>query len=363
MTFVVPPGYKLTPFNTVRSSRLIYAYTATNEPKVARSVTALWNAQREKIITPELIKHAMTNAQLSQEAILELRESLELWINKKLAPFWEGSMSLGSTVILESIERYLGRSLGTMPNEKNIDRIFELSDSVIVSKKSVFVPKELKALIDNYYAGSWSPGFHTDFPEVAASMTDWIKTRGASEAIRYNEAQLQVWQNVINRGVVEQGINGADLALQLQDSTGLTVKMEAAVAKHSAALAAEGVSKTAIKKAAAKYSKTLRKQRALAIGRTELSDAYNSSRQITMVDNVESGVIKVSVVKKWYTAVDERVCPICSPLHGQIVGLKETWVSENEKTGKETKSGENPPIHAMCRCVVIYERVTQSNAA
>ena len=44
--------------------------------------------------------------------------------------------------------------------------------------------------------------------------------------------------------------------------------------------------------------------------------------------------------KRWNTAVDELVCPICGPLHNVVVGINETFPG----------GYQNPPAHPNCRC-------------
>jgi len=50
--------------------------------------------------------------------------------------------------------------------------------------------------------------------------------------------------------------------------------------------------------------------------------------------------------KKWQTAVDELVCPICAPLHNKVVGLGNQWT---------TRDGgiSSPPAHVRCRCWLV----------
>lgn len=52
----------------------------------------------------------------------------------------------------------------------------------------------------------------------------------------------------------------------------------------------------------------------------------------------ESGVIEK---QRWNTAVDELVCPVCSPLNGRVVGLAASW-----------DGIDAPPAHSRCRCWV-----------
>jgi SPP1 gp7 family putative phage head morphogenesis protein len=55
--------------------------------------------------------------------------------------------------------------------------------------------------------------------------------------------------------------------------------------------------------------------------------------------------------KIWQTANDERVCPICGPLHGTTVGIDSGWSMD---AGGEIVSSYGgllaPPAHNRCRC-------------
>jgi len=65
------------------------------------------------------------------------------------------------------------------------------------------------------------------------------------------------------------------------------------------------------------------------IARTEMMRAYNQGRvHLYKSMNVEKVI--------WYTAMDERVCPVCGPLNGQ-----------------EFELDQIPPIpaHPQCRCL------------
>jgi HK97 family phage portal protein len=75
--------------------------------------------------------------------------------------------------------------------------------------------------------------------------------------------------------------------------------------------------------------------RAEAIAATELSDAYTRGAILSWQD---SGVV---VGKEWLTT--EGACPICGPLSGVVVGLKDMF--DGGLVG--------PPAHTRCRCALI----------
>ena len=83
--------------------------------------------------------------------------------------------------------------------------------------------------------------------------------------------------------------------------------------------------------------------RAVKIARTEVLRATNFA---TAEAYRQSGVVKKKI---WYTAVDERVCPICAPLHGKEVGVNERFKSP------DFGMVDAPPAHVNCRCTTISD--------
>ena len=89
------------------------------------------------------------------------------------------------------------------------------------------------------------------------------------------------------------------------------------------------------------------KVRAERIATTEVTNAYGQANLTTWK---ASGVVEK---KRWYTAVDERVCPICAPMHGQTVGIDDYFTDGN---GNQVQA---PAAHVNCRCYIepVVEKV------
>jgi hypothetical protein len=96
-------------------------------------------------------------------------------------------------------------------------------------------------------------------------------------------------------------------------------------------------------------------QRASTIATTEVTRIYSESKLMLWK---ASGVVGA---KRWMTAVDDRVCPICSPMHMAIVELDGDWRfsaemralnPELDKVLTNLKAGSfnAPPAHVRCRC-------------
>jgi SPP1 gp7 family putative phage head morphogenesis protein len=55
--------------------------------------------------------------------------------------------------------------------------------------------------------------------------------------------------------------------------------------------------------------------------------------------------------KRWITASDDRVCPVCGPLHNKVVSIDLGWSRDGQ--GQIIASPEGllaPPAHVRCRC-------------
>jgi SPP1 gp7 family putative phage head morphogenesis protein len=81
-------------------------------------------------------------------------------------------------------------------------------------------------------------------------------------------------------------------------------------------------------------------ERASRIAVTEVTRAYAEGNVLAWKS---TGYVSG---KRWMTGVDDRVCPICAPLHGMEVGLDENgFTTEAFRLGLYA-----PPAHPNCRC-------------
>lgn len=62
--------------------------------------------------------------------------------------------------------------------------------------------------------------------------------------------------------------------------------------------------------------------------------------------------------KEWFTAKDERVCPLCGPMNGKVVDLQSNYFdkgdeyegSDGNKIKLDFEDTVGPPLHVSCRC-------------
>lgn len=93
-----------------------------------------------------------------------------------------------------------------------------------------------------------------------------------------------------------------------------------------------------------RYADSLKSKRATMIARTEIQIAQNEGRQEGWNQAFEEGYVDVESRKMWVIAQDERTCPICTELDGEIVGWNEVFSSGHETPGR---------VHPNCRCTMV----------
>jgi len=84
-------------------------------------------------------------------------------------------------------------------------------------------------------------------------------------------------------------------------------------------------------------------RRARLIAVTEITNSYAAGEQMAG-DALAEQFPGVPVVKTWWTNQDDRVCPICGPVHGQTVDINDAFSNGRQK----------PSAHPGCRCWVTY---------
>lgn len=98
--------------------------------------------------------------------------------------------------------------------------------------------------------------------------------------------------------------------------------------------------------------------RARQVAVTEVTRVYASGNLMAWQS---SGMVGA---KRWRTAVDERVCPICGPMHDTIVEIDAEWQFTQEMRDKnpaldralkglKQTAFTAPPAHVLCRCHLI----------
>lgn len=211
-------------------------------------------------------------------------------------------------------------------------------------------------------------GLPPDRDDVEYDMQDAVLkallefSEGAVGALRNEEEpDYQKLQALLITAIIPFLARAArDRALQIQnafelhvDQAQLDAEIEAWAREYATALSLELVATTRglVEQAATAPSpeefnslmnRACGEERAELIAVTEITLAVSAG--LTLLNALYRRIYQVQVEERWFTQQDERVCPICGPLHGTT---RETW---------GTRFPDGPPAHPRCRC---YKRVVR----
>lgn len=190
---------------------------------------------------------------------------------------------------------------------------------------------------------------HLSFDLVNPDVVDAAQSaRVAALVQRVTDATREAIRQVIARAVSE-GIPPREAARLIKPLIGLTPRQAQAVLSFRAQLLEEGLARERAVAAANKYAEQQLRQRALLIARTETIRVATDGRHAGWDEALRRGYLPDSVRMKWVTARDERVCPICNALNGQLQPLKGSFDSSIGPIS-------GPPAHPACRCGTVLDK-------
>jgi len=149
------------------------------------------------------------------------------------------------------------------------------------------------------------------------------------------------------RDLVRQSVQGQfdvrQLARQVRGTIGLTSQYATAVDRYEQALVKQGISVGRAATRSQAYADRLLRHRAVTVARTEVIRATNAGQQAVWNDAQAEGLLPVDAQRVWITTHDDRLCERCLAMDGQIVGLQESFQSDEGPV-------DYPPLHPACRC-------------
>jgi len=226
---------------------------------------------------------------------------------------------------------------------------------------------EYAALVNRHFAPQWErlmlhaaeerrrqfPALLYD-PGVIAAQ-EYIKQRGAELITLLSNEQRDAIQAMVAQAANYEAMTADRLSRIIRPTIGLTARQSQANLRYWHTMWLAGVesgmspraAETRADRLAATYAARQHRYRAMSIARTELATAYNQGAYGATIAAQEQGFLG-DVVKRWLTAADERVCPICAPLDETVVNLNSVF-----RNGSFL-----PPAHPQCRCAVAFEEIT-----
>jgi hypothetical protein len=113
----------------------------------------------------------------------------------------------------------------------------------------------------------------------------------------------------------------------LRDAAGLNVRQATSLLRYRDQLIRAGANATQVERLARGYAMRQRAYRSALIADTETQIALNVGQEQLWRVARREGYLKQNVKRVWLTSGNERVCPICRPMHGQTVGLDEPFIT------------------------------------
>ena len=176
--------------------------------------------------------------------------------------------------------------------------------------------------------------------------------RRAGELVTFVDV---VTRNSIRKAIIDafnEGIDVKSTAKRIKNVVGLHPRWADAVTtyekKEFARLVQSGMKEATARtrsiERSTRYSDSLKSKRATMIARTEIQIAQNEGRQEGWNQAAEQGYVDAESQKMWIIAQDERTCPICIELDGEIVSWDGVFSSGDETPGR---------VHPNCRCTMV----------
>ncbi len=184
----------------------------------------------------------------------------------------------------------------------------------------------------------------------------WIKTEGARRVTRVNQTVRRSVRE-ITAEAVQQTISPTAAAQRIGRQVGLSPRDAQAIRNFEATLMRRRIptpeaDTQVVRETIARDVELFRdrkiRERGRLIAETEIQAAIQAGErmyweQAIIQEQVDGGLL----LKRWFTVQDPDVCPICRPLHGQIVGFASSFSSLSFV-------GTDPPAHVRCRCFIEY---------
>jgi hypothetical protein len=197
--------------------------------------------------------------------------------------------------------------------------------------------------------------FGLDFTLVNPRAVRWATDHSSTLIQGIDLETRTAIRRVITQGQAE-GVNVREQAKLIRELIGLTERDALAVDRMWRGALGEGESQAM--RSATRMADRMLNRRAENIARTETMTSANMGTRLSALEAQDQGLLPQSAETIWIVTDDERLCPECEPMDGQVVDLGAPFSS----TERRTASGElepipetttlTPPLHASCRCTL-----------
>ena len=189
-------------------------------------------------------------------------------------------------------------------------------------------------------------GINTNFNLKSPEAINWARTNSSSLITNISSETRKGVQSVIG-SAFDLGIPPKDAAKVIRNMVGLTEKQSIAASRYRDKISNQDRPTDQVERMAARYESKLLRYRGETIARTEIITSAHQGQKEAWQQAVDEGLLDPSETnREWITTDDDRLCPICEPMNGQIVELNEPFIDGDGEHVDE------PPVHPNCRCTV-----------
>ncbi|MCK5712165.1 MAG: hypothetical protein KAI25_05580, partial [Hyphomicrobiaceae bacterium] len=200
-------------------------------------------------------------------------------------------------------------------------------------------------------------GIDLDGNLVTERARNWIRSEGTRRIVEVNRGN----QRNIRRSVHEAlraNLSPTAAANRISREIGLTGQQAATLRNFEGSLLRQRIptpeaDTQLVRETIAQDIENRRRrmvsERSRTILQTEMQTAIQTGERQFYEEAAAEGQIDPEFLqKRWFTVLDGRVCAICEPLHGVVVGFNDSFSSGRF-------SGLHPPAHPNCRCFLEYK--------
>lgn len=168
------------------------------------------------------------------------------------------------------------------------------------------------------------------------------------------EGGREIIQREVTRAMSGQQTSQQVARIIRDNALALTPEQVIASDEHWKDLIKKGLDANTINRRMAKFNARQLQNRAETIAHTETHRAAAGGQLAAWREAQRQRVIEPgTMVKVWYVAWDDRLCPACEGMDGVAVGLDETFARNRDGTPVANSFGELmefPDMHPNCRC-------------
>lgn len=175
---------------------------------------------------------------------------------------------------------------------------------------------------------------------MTGAMDAFIQNHGGRLIRETSEDQYRAINALVRQAALTDTLTVDQLARAIRPCIGLTSRQCAQAMRFYQQLREQGVPHKGALSRQITYAAKLHRRRAALIAQTETAYAYNAGYFESVGQQIGTGALPAQTKKMWVTAEDERVCPQCGALNGEMVPFAENFSS----------GVAYPPAHPGCRC-------------